>query len=152
MKKEEAVFATEKIIKDLVELRNLEFIEVKMHTEGRNTVVRVLVDKPEGGISLGECSALNRAIGDLLEEKNIFEGSYVLEVSSPGLDRPLLTANDFRRNLGKKVKFFLNEAINGKIEWDGIVKEIKPDCVIIDTESVLLEIGLTKINKSKLLI
>jgi ribosome maturation factor RimP len=152
MKKEESFCEVEKIIKDLIESRKLDFIEVKMHTEGRNTVLRVFVDKPEGGICLGECSDLNRTLGVLLEEKNIFEGSYILEVSSPGLDRPLKTAGDFGRNLGKSVKFFLNEPINGKIEWDGVVKEIKPDCVNIDTGSVLLEIGLTKINKAKLLI
>lgn len=151
MKREESFSEIEKIVKDLSESRNLDFIEVKMHSEGRNTVIRVLVDKPEGGISLGECSCLNRALGEILEEKNIQEESYILEVSSPGLDRPLRTANDFRRNMGKKVKFFLNEPINGKIEWDGVIKEIKPDCVNIDTGSVLLEIGLTKINKSKLL-
>lgn len=152
MRKEEFQTELETIIGGYIKAQSLELVEVKFHYEGKSAFLRILVDRPEGGISLGECAQLNTAIGNLLDEKNIIDHRYILEVSSPGLDRPLKTKNDFIRCIGKKVKFFLNEPISGKIEWDGVVKEVKDDCIIIDTAKGIIEAGFTKVVKGKQLI
>ena len=70
-----------------------------------------MADRPEGGIRLGECSQLNRGIGALLDEKDFLSGRYILEVSSPGLDRPLKTKNDLSRKINCEAHFFLNEEV-----------------------------------------
>ncbi|MDO8661970.1 MAG: ribosome maturation factor RimP [Candidatus Omnitrophota bacterium] len=139
-------------LKDFLKARNLELIEVIHRYEGRDLFLRILVDKPEGGISLGECALLNRELGDILDEKNILEQRYILEVSSPGLDRPLKTEADFIRFLNKKAKFFLSEVINGKLEWDGVINKVNEGKVYVNTGEVILEIPLGKINKAKLII
>lgn len=137
---------------DFLRSRNLDLVDVIHRYEGPDLVLRILVDKPEGGISLGECAGLNRELSDILDERNILEQRYILEVSSPGLDRPLKTEADFIRSLDKKVKFFLSEQINGKLEWDGVVKSASGENVFIEIGTEILEIPLAKINKARQII
>ncbi|MDP2927789.1 MAG: ribosome maturation factor RimP [Candidatus Omnitrophota bacterium] len=149
----------EVLIKELNELfslcsgkENIELIDLICRYEGNNLILRVLVDKPEGGITLGECALLNRQLGDLLEEKNIIEGDYVLEVSSPGLDRPLKRQKDFLRSLNKEAVFFLNDLVNGKCQWQGVISKVDQATVSIQAPGEILEIPLIKINKAQLVI
>jgi ribosome maturation factor RimP len=129
------------------ELVQLDFIR----TSGQ-VIIRVLVDKSEGGISLDECTRINKRLGDILDEQDIIPDRYVLEVSSPGLDRPLKNESDFRRCLNKKVKFFLLEPVNGKLEWDGLIKGVSDGQVNAEVVSGMIQIPLAKINKAKQLV
>jgi len=129
--------------------RDLDFVELIYRYEGRDLFLRVLVDKFEGGITLDECARLNRELGNILDEKNILENRFILEVSSPGLDRNLKTENDFKRSINKRVRFFLNDYINGKLEWEGIVNKVEGPVVFVDTGNGLIELPLVKINKAK---
>jgi ribosome maturation factor RimP len=128
-----------------------QLIELGLVRASGQTIVRLLVDKLEGGINLDECAMINRRLGDILEAENTIPERFLLEVSSPGLDRPLKTKNDFSRNLNKKVKFFLHEAVNGKIEWDGVIISVSESTVDVDIEGKRVELALSKINKAKLL-
>jgi len=95
---------------------------------------------------------LNREIGVLLDEKDIIKEKYILEVASPGLDRPLKTRDDFLRLLNKPAKFFLNEVINGKLEWDGSIDRVDQESVFIMAKEGIIELPIIKINKAKLII
>ena len=128
-----------------------QLIELGLVRASGKTIVRLLVDKLEGVINLDECAMINRRLGDILEAENTIPERFLLEVSSPGLDRPLKTKNDFSRNLNKKVKFFLHEAVNGKIEWDGVIISVSESTVDVDIEGKRVELALSKINKAKLL-
>lgn len=139
-------------LEDFLRSRNLDLVDLIHRYEGRDLVLRILLDKPEGGISIGECAGLNREISDLLDEKSILQEKYILEVSSPGLDRPLETEKDFLRCLDKKVKFFLNELINGKLEWDGTIAGVNSGIVYINTQAGTMEVPLARINKAKRII
>ncbi|MCX5711156.1 MAG: ribosome maturation factor RimP [Candidatus Omnitrophica bacterium] len=139
------------LLEGYLQSRNLELIDLILRNEGNGLVLRVLADRPEGGINLDECGALNREIGALLDEKNLIESSYILEVSSPGLDRPLRTKKDFSRATGKKVKFFLNDLVDGKLEWGGIITGVNNESVFINSGISALEIPLARIVKAKLL-
>jgi len=139
-------------LEDFLKGRNLELVEVIHRYEGRDLVLRILVDKPGGGISIGECAELNRQMSGLLDEKNVLQEKYILEVSSPGLDRELKTEKDFLRCLDKKVRFFLSELINGKLEWDGIITGAGAGVVYINTPAGAMELPLAKINKAKRII
>jgi len=110
----------------------------------------LFADRPQGGINLEECALLNRLMRQGLDEKKILNGQYALEVSSPGLDRPLKTKADFIRCLNKQAVFFLNDLINGKLQWQGIIKKVGEAAVFIEQEREDLEIPLIKINKAKL--
>ncbi len=137
------------IIQPVLDQDNIELVELTFARGRGNSLLRLLVDRRDGAISVEDCARLNRRLGDLLDERNVIQGSYLLEVSSPGLDRPLKTKNDFLRCVGKQVKFFLNEAINGKIETDGVISKVEGESVIIDTGAGALAIPLSKIIKAK---
>lgn len=139
---------TEEISKYLNSL-SFELVDLILRHEGNDLVLRIFVDRPEGGITIGECAKLNNDIGRFLDEGNLLTEPYVLEVSSPGLDRPLVSKNDFKRNLNKMVKFFLKEKFSGKLEWDGIIKNVNDETVSVDVKGQTLEIPLIIINKGK---
>ncbi len=151
MIKEDLIEKLENLISICFSARNVEFIDLICRQEGRKLVLRILADYPFGGITLDECALLNRQLGSLLDEKNLIDSEYVLEVSSPGLDRCLKTKKDFLRSLNKEVVFFLNDLINGKCQWQGEIIKVD-DNVSIETLKQVLVIPLTKINKAQLVI
>src|SRR3989338_2341438 len=95
------------IIEDYLKTQNIDLVYLIYRYEGRDLVVRILADRPEGGISIGDCAYLNKEVSAILDAKNILEGQYILEVSSPGLDRPLRQKQDFLRCTNKRVRFFV---------------------------------------------
>lgn len=131
---------------------NLEFVDLSCRYEGNRLILRVLVDRPQGGITLGECALFNRQLSGLLEEKNIIDGDYVLEACSPGLNRNLKTQKDFLRCINKEAVFFLNDLVNQKLQWQGIINKVNEDSVVIQNAGRILEIPLIKINKAQLVI
>lgn len=131
---------------------NIELIDLVCRYESNRLILRVLVDRPQGGITLGECALFNRQLSDLLEEKNIIDGDYVLEVCSPGLNRNLKTQKDFLRCINKEAVFFLNDVVSQKLQWQGIINKVNEDSVVIQNAGQILEIPLIKINKAQLVI
>ena len=149
MENKELVPGLESLLKEFLSAQGLDLVEMECFRGGRSLVVRLSVDKPEGGITVGECSKVNRRIGDLIEEKSIIQEAYIVEVNSPGLDRPLKTRADFKRCPGRKVKFFLIESINGKIEIDGVISGVSEDAVLVSTPAGDCFIPLSQIHKAK---
>lgn len=140
------------LISSWLSRQNLELVDLICRYEGGNLVISIVVDIPGGGITLGECALLNRQLGGLLEEKNIIAGNYVLEVSSPGLDRCLKTQKDFSRCLNKEAVFFLNDLVGGKCQWQGVISKVDEASVFIEHSGQVLEIPLIKINKARLVV
>ena len=128
-----------------------ELVELELVRASGHIIVRLLVDKPGTRINLDECALINRRLGDIVEEQNIISDRYVLEVSSPGIDRPLKAKNDFARNPGKLVKLFLREPVNGKIEWDGIIRNVTEAEIFVEIEGQAVAVPLSIISKGKLL-
>ena len=149
MDRQEIILELKNIIGDFLKIQGLELIGLIYRHEGRDLALRILVDRAQGGITLGECAQLNNQISEILDEKDILQEGYILEVSSPGLDRPLETRSDFLRCMNRKVKLFLNESINGKIELEGLISKVEDDSVYIDCKNATIQIPLIKINKAK---
>ena len=145
----ELVPGLEGLIKDFLSVQGIELVELDCNHEGGNLVLRLIVDKPEGGITIGECIKVNRRLGEMFEEKEIIKENYVLEVNSPGLDRPLKTPADFSRCKGREVKFFLIEPINGKIEIDARISGVSEEGVEAETPQGACFIPFSKLNKAK---
>jgi len=136
-------------IDDYLRSQGIELVDLIYRYGGRDLVLRILADRPQGGITLDDCAYLNSEIGRIMDEKNILEEYCILEVASPGLDRPLKTKSDFLRNLNKKVKLFLSEKINSKMELDGDITGATDTSVYIDIKGEKKEIPLSKIIKGK---
>lgn len=152
MDRHEIINELKSAIKSYIEGHGLELVDIIYRYEGRDLFLRALIDKPEGGITLDECAYINSHIGQILDNKGILNMRYILEVSSPGLDRELLNKKDFLRCINKNVKIFLNAPVNERIEWDGVIVKVEGDSVFIDREGVNIEIPLAKIRKAKQII
>ncbi|MCG2714364.1 MAG: ribosome maturation factor RimP [Candidatus Omnitrophica bacterium] len=132
--------------------QGFELVDVIYRKEGAHLFLRILADRVGGGINLDECAQLSRDISQALDELDIIPSRYMLEVSSPGLNRCLATQKDFMRSLNKKAVFYLSELINGKCQWHGEISKVDGESVFIDSGGSILEIPLTKINKATLTI
>lgn len=138
-----------RIIEDYLKTQNIDLVDLIYRYEGRDLVLRILADRPEGGISIGDCAYINKEISVIFDAKNILEGQYTLEVSSPGLDRPLRQKQDFLRCTNKRVRFFLREPIEGKLEHVGIINKVEGEIVYLDIKAKVIEIPVLKIEKAK---
>lgn len=130
---------------DLLSAQGFVLVEITLKRSGSGLCLNVLADRPQGGISLAECGDLNRRVRQSLDENGIVVEQYVLEVSSPGLDRALKTREDFKRHLNRQAVFFLNDLVNGKCEWRGTITSVGETSVSVEG----MEIPLVKINKAK---
>lgn len=139
----------QQLIQDYLEDKGVDLVEIACRYGAGGLFIKILADLPEGGITLAYCAGLNRELCALLDEKNILSEGYALEVSSPGLDRPLKTEKDFLRAKNKSVKFFLNEPVGAKLEWDGVIEAVKEGAVYIKTGDNKIQLPLSKINKAK---
>jgi len=97
---------------------DLELVEVELVVQGRQRVIRVLLDRP-GGVTLGDCAAFSRRLGDCLDMNQTVAGSYRLEVSSPGMDRPLTSLEAVARFAGRRVTLTSVEPRAGRRHYDG---------------------------------
>jgi len=137
------------LVMPLLESQVIDLVDLHIQRDRNRIILKFLVDKPTGGISLQECVKLNEEIGQVLENQDFIQESFVLEVSSPGLDRPLMTIKDFIRATGKDVIMFLKEKVQEKIELSGKIISAKDNVVVMEFEGKPIEIPLEKINKAK---
>ena len=140
------------LIRVNLEGQGLELVDFIYRVQGQRLILTVLADKPSGGITLSECAQLCRRLNNLLEEKNIIENDYILEVASPGLDRALKSEKDFIRVLNKEVIFFLKDLVSGKCQWQAVVRRVEAQTVFIQAGQQSLEIPISKISKAQLVI
>jgi ribosome maturation factor RimP len=114
---------------------NLEIVDVEFKGGGKQRLVRIFIDKP-GGVSHEDCQFVSRNVGTILDMEDVVPGdSYRLEVSSPGIERPLRTARDFERVAGQLVVIALREAIAEKRRWEGTLAGIQNDVITLEPAS-----------------
>lgn len=124
---------TEALILPILEEFGFELVDVEYVKEGGTWYLRAYIDK-EGGITVNDCEAVARWMNDLLDEEDYIEESYVFEVSSPGLGRPLKKEKDYIRSMGKDVEIRTYRAVNRQKEFIGALKAYTDDTVTIETE------------------
>ncbi len=121
------------LVLPIIEANHFELVDVEYVKEGGTWYLRAYIDKP-GGITVDDCEIVNRALGDILDEKDFIEESYILEVSSPGLGRPLKKERDFERSLGEEVEIRTYRMVEKQKEFRGILKAYDKDTVTITVE------------------
>lgn len=117
----------------IIEHHGFELLDVEYVKEGGNWYLRAYIDKP-GGITVDDCETVSRAFSDILDEKDYIEDTYIFEVSSPGLGRPLKKEKDFARSIGEEVEIRTYRAIDRQKEFIGILTEYDKDTVTIEYE------------------
>ena len=132
-KKEMYEQRTEELLLPMIEEYQFELVDVEYVKEGGNWYLRAYIDK-EGGITVDDCELVSRRMSDLLDEKDFIDESYIFEVSSPGLGRPLKKEKDYQRSLGKEVEIRTYKAIEKEKEFYGILKSYDETAVTIEME------------------
>jgi ribosome maturation factor RimP len=115
------------VIQPPIEGAGYELVDVQWKHEPGGWVLRVFVDKEPGGIGLSDCERVSRELSAVLDVNDIITCAYSLEVSSPGLERPLVTAAHFRRFLGKKARVRLHQGVDGRRNYAGTIVSVDGD-------------------------
>jgi ribosome maturation factor RimP len=128
----------------------LEIVNVEIAGTKRDQIVRVYLDKP-GGVTVEDCAAFSHAIDPILEEADIFPGAFVLEVSSPGIERELYSVADFERFTGELARVKLTDELNGQTVLTGYILGVAGDVVRLeDKTSGEVEFDFTNVKKANL--
>jgi ribosome maturation factor RimP len=115
--------------------RRFELVDVEVKRAAGGQLVRLYVDKPEGGIGLDELQSVSEEVSAILDAEDPIEGHYTLEVSSPGLDRPLRTEADYRRFAGRLAKLSSYEPVSERRHWTGRIVSCEAGVVTLDLEN-----------------
>ena len=131
--------------------RGFELVDVELKRAGGGAVLRLFVDK-RGGIGLSDLQSVSEEVSAILDAEDPIEGSYTLEVSSPGLDRPLKGEADYRRSVGKLAKLSSYEPVDGRRHWTGRIVSCEDGVVTLDLEKekVSAKVPLGRISHGRL--
>lgn len=130
--------------------QDVQFVDVELAGSMRKTIVKVFIDK-KGGVTLDDCEKFSKALSMVLDVEDLIQNSYVLEVSSPGLDRPLRGARDFERNIGRIVKITLTENIDDQEFYAGLLKAVSPHNITLSLNGgQVIDVPFERILKAKL--
>ena len=137
----------EPTIRDL----GFELVQVRMVGGGRRTL-QVMAEPADHGHSMtvDDCARISRAISAVLDVADPIEGAYALEVSSPGIDRPLVRRKDFQRFSGLEAKVECEPAVEGRKRFRGILRGLEDDEVVVEEDGALVRIPFTSVGKAKL--
>lgn len=128
----------------------LELVDVEYVKEGGQWIVRVFIDRQEEPIDHQCCQLVSEALDDLLDEKDPIDSAYILEVSSPGIERPLKKEADFIRFAGKTVSVSLYQPLDGNKQYQGILLGLEEGILKLEAADALMEIPFDKIAKTSL--
>lgn len=123
----------EALLLPIVEANHFELVDVEYVKEGSSWYLRAYIDK-EGGININDCEVVSRAFSDLLDKEDFIEDAYILEVSSPGLGRPLKKEKDYIRSMGKELEIRTYRAVDKQKEFYGVLQAYDDNSVTICQE------------------
>lgn len=128
-----------------------ELVDVEYVKEQGDYYLRVYIHKP-GGVNLDDCQAVSEKLSEKLDEEDVIQKAYYLEVSSPGLDRPLKTDKDLERNLGKEIEVNLYKAVDGSKKYEGILDSYDGEHVVLRTMDSSISLSRETISLIRLTI
>ena len=128
----------------------MEMVDLEFQFESGRWTLRIFIDK-EGGVTVDDCANVNKELGYLIEAKNIIDYHYVLEVSSPGLNRPLRKEQDFIRSIGKMIKLKLSRPVNKRSKFTGRLTNVREGMIsLLVDDGSLVELSLRGIDKARI--
>ena len=136
-------------VEPILESQGFELVDLEYQRESQGWVLRIYLDR-EGGVNLDDCTAVSHEVGAVLEVKDLIPSAYILEVSSPGLTRPLKKPEDFNRFRNQMVKIKLNEPLDGRRNFKGTLLGLEGDRVRVEAEQRVYELPLQRIAKANL--
>lgn len=141
----------QQIVASVVAEEGLDVVEIQLPRFKTRQMVRIFIDK-DSGVTLDDCRLISRKVAERLEIEDLFASRYVLEVSSPGLDRPLKTARDFKRNMGRSVCLVTKDVEGENRSVTGVVRQVTEEAITIETSGGTEDFFLHSIVQGKVCI
>lgn len=139
----------------MAESMGYEIVRVLMVGEGSGKpTLQIMAEKPDGTMPVDDCGRLSQAVSAILDVENVFEGAYFLELSSPGIDRPLTRLKDFDKYKGNEARVELDAPVNGQKKFKGMLKGVKGENILLSIEEGGGDVSLpfSSLAKAKLLL
>lgn len=140
----------EELAEMLVSSEGMDLVDMEYRREGRRWVLRLFVDK-QGGVTVDDCAYISRQLGDYLDVKDIIPQAYVLEVSSPGLNRRIKKKEDFARYAGHRIQLRLLSPLDGRKKIVGSLAGVEQEAVIVTAEENRWTVPINTIDKANLI-
>ena len=138
------------LIEPILEDLGFELVDIEYLSGQGRDVLRIYADSPSG-INLDDCAMISREVGDLLDVKDVVNHSYVLEVSSPGLDRRLRRAKDFQDVIGKQIKVRTHMPLEGRKNFTGVLEALSERVLHLRVDDALVLISLEQVKRANLI-
>lgn len=138
-----------RLVEPVIAAEGLELVEIEYRREPLGWVLRLFIDR-EDGVGIDDCTLVNRLLGDLLDVADPIAHAYHLEVSSPGLDRPLRTWRHFAREVGHVVAVVAREPIDNRKKFKGILRSAEADIITLDCDGQSFSIPLAQVERARL--
>ncbi len=139
----------EDLIEPVVNGLGYELVGIELSSGRRSALLRIYIDQ-EGGITVDDCERVSHQVSGVLDVEAPIPGEYVLEVSSPGLDRPLFRKDHYERFTGSQVKIRLARQVEGRRNFTGFLREVKGDLVVLEEDGKVYNLPLDAIDKARL--
>ena len=138
-----------KLLEPGVNALGFELVDVELAGGQHHATLRVYIDGPRG-VNVDDCAAVSRQLSALLDVEDPLPGSYSLEVSSPGLDRPLVKPEDFKRFIGEAVKVKMHQPILGRKNFSGRLVEVAADHVVVEVDKEHFDLAFDGMERARL--
>ena len=137
------------LLQPVVEALNCELWGIDLQTGGKTKLLRIFIDRDEVGVGINDCERVSRQASAILDVEDVIAGEYILEVSSPGMDRPLYELDHYARYLGEEISLRLRFPYEGRRNFKGLLKAVEGDEVVVvvtDNEFLFPVEGIEKAN------
>jgi ribosome maturation factor RimP len=137
------------LLEPVVETEGFELVEVEYRRESPGWVLRLFIDQPDG-VTVDHCARMSRLIGDLLDVQDVIRNSYQLEVSSPGLNRPLRKTQHYHQQLGRVIELRTLTPLGNRRNFRGILQSVGEDSICLNCEDRLYEVAMANVERAHL--
>ncbi len=148
-KQKQVIEAVWTLLEPVVETEGFELVEVEYRRESPGWVLRLFIDQPDG-VRVDHCARMSRLIGDLLDVQDVIRNSYHLEVSSPGLNRPLRKAQHYQQQLGRVIELRTLTPLGNRRNFRGILQSVGEDSICLSCEDRLYEVAMANVERAHL--
>jgi ribosome maturation factor RimP len=139
------------IVQPVIEDLGYELVRIRLMT-GKSTTLQIMADRPDGGIDVNDCSKISTEVSAILDVEDPIEPEYALEVSSPGMDRPLTRLKDFAKWEGFEVKIETSELIDGQRRFKGMLRGVEGNEVLVEIQQGVIGLDFEWLSEAKLVL
>lgn len=140
----------EALLAPIVDDLGYEFVGLEYSSNPKNRLLRVYIDRPETGVDVDDCATVSRELSAIMDVEEPISGHYTLEVSSPGIERPLFTAEQFERFVGEEARVQMLVPVDGRRRFKGRIVGVDGDVIRLDVDGEEFALDVAGMDKAKL--